>query len=541
MAPRQLAWCVALLVTSVVLRVGGLGPPSLWRDDAWQALVARTDSWSDIVRIGQTAPGFSLLLWLWLKLTGLSSLAAQALPFVAGIAAAPFAYLLAARAGFGTAGAVSAGVGLAASPLHVVYSTRVKPFTLDSDVSILLLYLSVRVLEEPARRRSWAALLFFAILATLFSASTVPVLLATVAAPAVASIWTRRDAWRPALTSLCALVVFMGVWWLVWLRHAVVAPLKEHWLGRMVPFDEGWGPAAQAVLTRTEALLDGLSPLPIWAGAMLLAFGILVLVRRTPWLALLLLGGPALSLAGGLLHLAPYGGGRSDIYLYPSLCLLLAGLPDEIGRRPGRPATAIGLVLALAPLAIAPRAIRYPPGDVRPIVEMIESETRDGDAVVVYPQLGYIYGLYTRFPVQIADSDVSLTGFTVVVQRPGVTTLILAPHSDVTSSVYYRRGIVQNLSALRSLVNGSQRPQRVWFVERPDGRALPALKSVLLGAGYVTRRSWEWPGVVASVWTNTNALNEVSLRGAKRQSNLAITQTRLVRLPRSPWSLAMTM
>ena len=153
-APRRLAWCVALLGTSVVLRVGGLGPTSLWRDDAWQALVARTDSWSDIVRIGQTPPGFSLLLWLWLTLTGLSSLAAQALPFVAGVAAAPFVYLLAARAGFGTAGAVSAGVGLAASPLHVVYSTRVKPFTLDSDISMLLTLLGIRVLDEPARRRS---------------------------------------------------------------------------------------------------------------------------------------------------------------------------------------------------------------------------------------------------------------------------------------------------------------------------------------------------------------------------------------------------
>jgi len=292
----------------------------------------------------------------------------------------------------------------------------------------------------------------------------------------------------------------MGLWWLVWLRHAVVPPLTEHWSGAFIPLEQGWSAATQAVLTNTGALLKGLSPLPIWAGATLLATGIVVLVRRTPWLALLLLGGPALALAAAAAHLAPYGGGRTDIYLYPGLSLLLAGLPDEIGRRLRRYGTAVGLILALAPLAQAQPVIRYA-DDVRPIVEMIESETHDGDAVVVYPQWGYIYGLYTRFPVRIVESGVSLTGFTVTVERSGVTTLILAPHSDVTSSASYRRGMGENLSTLQALVTGDRPPQRLWFVERPDGRALPALRRVLRGAGYAPRQSWERPGIVASLWT----------------------------------------
>ena len=105
--PQGFHWdivlCLALSLIAIVLRAGPLGPWSLWRDDAWQALAARAGTWAQAARIGQTAPGFSVLLSFWLMLTGFSSLAAQALPFVAGVAGAPFAYLLAKRCGRGRA------------------------------------------------------------------------------------------------------------------------------------------------------------------------------------------------------------------------------------------------------------------------------------------------------------------------------------------------------------------------------------------------------------------------------------------------------
>src|SRR5262245_6792395 len=84
----DVASCSGLRVLAVWLPVGALSPPSLWRDDAWQALVVRVDRWDDIGRMGQSAPGFSVLLQLWLSLVGFSSMAAQTLPFAAGVAAA---------------------------------------------------------------------------------------------------------------------------------------------------------------------------------------------------------------------------------------------------------------------------------------------------------------------------------------------------------------------------------------------------------------------------------------------------------------------
>src|SRR5262249_7205936 len=143
----------------------------------------------DVARMGQAAPGFSVLLKLWLSLTGLSSMAAQTLPFAAGVAAAPLAYLVARRIGFDAAGAAAAGVTLAVSRRHSIFSTRVKPFTLDADVTLLLILLGFLVLVQPRRASRWAMLVGVGTLVTVLSASTLPVVLGIALVAVVAAAW----------------------------------------------------------------------------------------------------------------------------------------------------------------------------------------------------------------------------------------------------------------------------------------------------------------------------------------------------------------
>src|SRR5215813_3880416 len=103
------ACCFGLVGIAILLRVGALAPHSLWRDDAWQTLVIKAENWQQVARMGLTGPGFAIFLAVWLGAIGFSSLAAQIVPFVAGIAGPSFVFLLARRLGLQLEGSLAAG------------------------------------------------------------------------------------------------------------------------------------------------------------------------------------------------------------------------------------------------------------------------------------------------------------------------------------------------------------------------------------------------------------------------------------------------
>ena len=496
----DVAWCIGLTLLSALLRVSALSPPSLWRDDAWQALVVRVDSWGDVARMGQSAPGFSVLLKLWLSLIGFSSMAAQTLPFAAGVAAAPFAYLVARRIGLDTAGAAAAGVTLAVSRRHAIFSTRVKPFTLDADVTLLLILLGFRVLAQPDRASRWALLVGVGMLATVLSASTLPVVLGTALVAVVAAV-RRGSGTALAGAAVCILALFVGVWWALWLRTEASNPwLREFWTDSFTPLDRGVAAAASFTLWHTWQVLTGVSAaLPGDVTGVLVVLGAVVLARRDRRLIALILSGPALALVAATLQLAPYGGGRTDIYLYPCCALALGALMDGLNSRLSGRARSIALVLAFALLPIGIKVRSYPDADIRGVVDVVQSEARAGDAIIVYPQDGYAYALYSRFPVRMIRSDLSMTGFTTAVDHPGVATLILDPHPDRFPSQQYDIALKRNVQATRLLVDGTNAPGHVWLVSR--GNPTRELVEILGDAGFAPGRTWNRPGATLRVWT----------------------------------------
>jgi hypothetical protein len=496
----DVAWCIGLTLLSALLRARALSPPSLWRDDAWQALVVRVDSWGDVARMGQSAPGFSVLLKLWLSLTGFSSLAAQTLPFAAGVVAAPFAYVVARRIGLDTWGAAAAGVTLALSRRHAIFSTRVKPFTLDADVTLPLILLGFRVLAQPGRASRWAMLVGAGMLATVMSASTLPVVLGTALVAVVATV--RRGSGKAlAGAAFCILMLLVGVWWAVWLRTEASNPwLREFWADSFMPLDRGVAAAAGFPLWHTWNALAGVSAaMPGDVTGVLVVLGAVVLARRDRRLIALILSGPALALVAATLQLAPYGGGRTDIYLYPCFALALGALIDGLSRRLSGRARSIALFLAFAILPVGIKLRSYPEADIRGVVDIVQSEARAGDAIIVYPQDGYAYALYSRFPVRMIRSDFSMTGFTTAVDHPGVATLILDPHPDRFPSRRYDLALKRNVEATRSLVDGTHAPGHVWVVSR--GNVTPELAEIFEQAGLTPGRTWNRPGATLRVWT----------------------------------------
>jgi hypothetical protein len=338
-------------------------------------------------------------------------------------------------------------------------------------------------------------------LGTVFSATLLPVTLTAALAVTGAAISARPCRPWPAAVSLAALALFSLFWWAWWLGPAVHEPLREVWSEYFIPLDEGIARSGTDAWLGTERFLRGLSPLPVALTGPLLALGVIVLVRRVPWLGVLCILPLAVAVAMAAMRLAPYGAGRMEIYFYPFMVLLLAAPVDALSRLLPARAGLLAFVLAAAPLASAQKAGGYPAEDIRSIVRVVDSESLEGDAVIVYPQDGYIYALYSRFPVRFFDSDLSMTGFTVAVDHPGRTTLILAPHSDYSLLKHHARGVRENSIAIRALLTGGDPAQRVWFAARSDGKAAPTFKSILVEAGLKPARTWRFRGADLTLWT----------------------------------------
>ena len=172
---------------------------------------------------------------------------------------------------------------------------------------------------------------------------------------------------------------------------------------------------------------------------------------------------------------------------------------DGLSRRLSGRARCIALVLAFALLFVGIKMRSYPDADIRGIVDIVQSEARAGDAIIVYPQDGYGYALYSRFPVRMIRSDFSMTGFTTAVDQPGVATLILDPHPDRFPSREYDLALKRNLQATRALVDGMHAPDHVWVVSRRD--VTSELAEIFEQAGLTPGRTWNRPGATLRVWT----------------------------------------
>ena len=207
---RALATVVLLVLVGAgtAMRVQGLTSLGFYRDDAWAALSSR-------VGIGTAwhmwlgAPGFYFLERSFFDLHPGSTWWAQLLPLAAGIAAIPAIYFLARHFGFRRlAGLVLAGI-VCVSPICVIYSTRVKEYSVVFLVSVAVLWVAETARRQPDRTRL-TVLTMVSVVAFAVSASVGPVIAGAwiaVESPPYASVSTvgRSLALAPSSSS--------AVWW----------------------------------------------------------------------------------------------------------------------------------------------------------------------------------------------------------------------------------------------------------------------------------------------------------------------------------------
>jgi hypothetical protein len=453
---RDLAIVAALLAAAAAMRAAPLGATSLWRDDAWPALVVRADSLHEVLLSGAWAPAFVVLLKGWLAAFGFSELNAQLLPFLLAVATPALLYGVLVRRGLARFPAAAGAFVLLTSSVHIVYAARVKQYTLDALCVVGVLAAAWWLLENVREDRRWRWFAGASLGAIALSSLAAVVVAASVGVALVVRTLADRRGLAGALGSTGVIVLFAAGWWWFLLRPRVTSNLREHFQARFFGVDGGVGEAiadlaeAAVVVVRATVALPGPAE-----GFVVFAAAAVVLWRR-PALGFLLLAPLGVATALAALELAPLGSGRTDIYLFPLLAALVALAVNEAFAFSRRATIVVVVLLGAVGLATY-RPADYPEEAVRPLVEELEERAAESDAVLVYRTAWWQFALYTDAPVDLVEDSRSQTGFNVRIGDPDVFVLEGRGVDDVND----RYETLWFLAARETAVNRLQKTERL--------------------------------------------------------------------------------
>ena len=180
---------IGLFTIALVYRLH-FPPDGLFYDDAWQAFGAAEGTLRQFFTIGQTQPGFGLELIAWTRIFGHDASTMVVPAMIAGALGPAALYLVLRRFGYALSIAFLLGASLAVCETAITYSGRVKSYTTD----VLVILLLCVILPWLARKR-WTppiAAAWFVGSVAVASVSSFA-LLASIAAAAVLVLHARQD------------------------------------------------------------------------------------------------------------------------------------------------------------------------------------------------------------------------------------------------------------------------------------------------------------------------------------------------------------
>jgi hypothetical protein len=237
------------------------------------------------------------------------------------------------------------------------------------------------------------------------------------------------------------------------------------------------------------------------------------LVIVLAWLGLSILGlhknaamvAPALAVAIALMasaaHSVPLGTGRTDLYLYPALLLLLAAGVTRLVHRAAaatadlsRPKAVIGAVggtglvaLVAIPFVMHAAANRpvYPGVDVRTLAAAVGRQEQPGDRIFVGELARYPWAYYEGKTVEVRLGPQWSSGFTVVSTDPDV---FIAP------SEHY-----EGDSRPKAWAAAERGTHRLWYVWSPPRNVLNPSYAALRADGWRPVRTLHASGISATL------------------------------------------
>jgi hypothetical protein len=498
---------IGLTVAAVLLRRGGLAYDSLWYDDAWVAVGAVKGSITDIPMTGGAHPGYTLLLWLQHHLVGgdVEGLVLPTLLF--GVLGPTILYACLRSVHYTRASCFLASAALLVTPSHIIYSNRVKSYTLDV---VLVTVLAVLLPRLSERRWTWRLAVGWVALAVVVGSISGYVMLATAVSIGILVLHAQGD--RLFRTTAFAVQGLIQAGWVLYARRfADLGEIEEfmetnydaHVEGSANPFVLG-----QNLFQHLQRVVDLHPGAPAaYLGA--LAAGVLVglvlgavggLDRSRTIVSQFALAALILAAVGGLLDRFPFGprtwdysaalgapGARHGLWLVPitaiGVCNVVDGAFRAVKARPVAVYVLSGLVVVWATAIVISSwnpADPYPVAPGRRQAAAVVEQAMDRGAYLILDE----YTSYQHFavadgPVHFEPTPKEMVGY--------------VPGPDPDEGVVLGPALVAD-DVVR-VANSTERDLLVVYgVDRPYGTALEA-------AGWAAESTETNNGTRVTIWS----------------------------------------
>lgn len=455
---------MVMLLVMVLLRIRiGINPDSLWLDDQWVASLAMRASPDDLFKLMPPAPiGFLLLLQVITSILGAGHWQMQLLPMLCGMAQIPLLGWIAWRATGRLSLGVLAAMLLSGSTTFLIYTLRVKQYTLEGLIALLLIAIALACLRHP-RSVPFALVVLVAAGAIPLSFTAIPVGLVLVNVLALHLFLTAKE--QPHLSRAKIAIAGTGYnaaafgWLCLVQLHQANDAMYEYWSQYYAPVGDA---TAIAVFCQGHLMRFFTGGLPVSSDWLIWAvpFAIVLLCFRSRLrfiaLAMLLFyGGMYVTSA---MELYPLGARRTDIFSFPiTILAIVAGIWAMSRYISFLPQLVLIIVIGHMVLFYPASHVRYPTTTDRSTVEQLVQLAQTEDGIVIGSRSSWAVGCYAEWPVELVRARRSTNGFQVRPIRP--RTALLPEMSGMQNSGLNESERAQLLEAALD-----EAPPRIWFL-----------------------------------------------------------------------------
>lgn len=429
---------VALSLAAYVLRRRALPWDGLFYDDAWVAGGGVFGSLRDIPMTGGAHPGFTALLWLQHHLIGGPTEHLALIAFGAGVLGPAFLYACLRTLRYERSSGLLAAGALLVTYAHVIYSGRVKSYTLDV-VGVMAL---ATLLPFLARRRwTWWGVTGWVGFAVVVGSLSGYQMLASALAIGILVLHPNADRGR-RITALAVQGLIQGGW-VLYARQFVdldeIEVFMESGFDAHVEGSRNPIVLARNVFEHLTRVVDvhpggpsgilGLVAVGVVVGLVLGALGRLdhdrALVSQFALAALVV------AAVGGVLHRFPFGpsthdlatrlgapGARHGLWLVPVTSVGVCNLIDlairQLTKRPVAQTLVRCAVVLSTVLIVTSRwepVTRQGNGGARRLSRFTDAAANDGAFIVLDQISSYTYLLITDRPVHLVPTPEEMVGY----------------------------------------------------------------------------------------------------------------------------------
>ncbi|HZI29294.1 MAG TPA: glycosyltransferase family 39 protein [Gemmatimonadaceae bacterium] len=306
----------------------------LWIDEVLIALNVLPNGPPDFLQpleLSQISPvGFLIGEWLVTRAAGAGEQALRFLPFVASIAAL-IAFNRLARRTLEPATALLATALAALSPLLIYYAGEIKSYTFDWLGAVLLMHATLSLAEDrnPRAWMRWSGIAGFgALMSTAAPFFVAGCALALLAVPAIRA---PRTLIRLVVATAPAALLFAVQYFTTYSSDFTRVAMESYWKGQFLDAQLPHALAQAAQLARTfvvdvvfgDRVAESMPRKSMTIVVLLSAIGAVVLTRRSPQVAAIVLAPAVLAVTAALMHRWPLTS-RLLLFLVPALAMALA-------------------------------------------------------------------------------------------------------------------------------------------------------------------------------------------------------------------------